>query len=100
MGFSDFLKETHLLLTMFQLIWNQGEVLDVKALAMGNHLCSPSLNRYSVFLTGFLFVSVFVSYRRIATKSNSIIMGLRQVDMHCENKYDLPSISRYKTVVN
>ena len=50
-------------------------------------------------LTGFL-VSEFVSCPGIATKSQSIIMQSRLVDIICENKYDLPSIYRCKTVVN
>ena len=48
-------------------------------------------------LTGFL-LSEFVSYRGIATKSQS--MNRIKTGGHCENKYDLPSISRCKTVVN
>ena len=43
----------------------------------------------------------FVSYRGIATKSQSIIIRIKTITGgHCENKYDLPSISRCKTVVN
>ena len=46
-------------------------------------------------LAGFL-LRKFVSYRAIATKSQSIIISIKTVG-HCENRSDLPSISRCKT---
>ena len=48
-------------------------------------------------LTGFL-LSEFVSYRGIATNFQS--MNGIKTGGQCENKYDLPSISRCKAVVN
>ena len=62
------------------------------------YVCSR-LKEIALLLHWLFIKRVSVSYRGIATKSQRNNNGMK-TGGHCENKCDLPSISRCKTVVN